>query len=93
MTLREELLEFVAKTLRDLGVSLPSGDLTDETSLLKSGLFDSMALLNLVAWVEAHAGVPLDPIKVDPIKQWDTMGDILRFCESTNPSLTKKVTQ
>ncbi len=89
MELREDLLQFVTKTLRDLGVSPPSGGLTDETSLLKSGLFDSMAVLNLVAWVEAHSGAPLDPIKVDPIKQWDTMRDILRFCEVANPSLSK----
>ncbi len=80
MGLREELEQFVEKTLRDLGVAPPSGGLTPDTSLLKSGLFDSMAVLNLVAWVEAHSGTPLDPIKLDPIKQWDTMRDILAFC-------------
>lgn len=79
MNSREDLAQFVKKTLHDLGVS-PEGGLTDDTSLLRSGLFDSMAVLNLVAWVEAHVGTPLDPMQVDPIRHWDTMRDILNFC-------------
>jgi acyl carrier protein len=89
MDLHEELREFVKKTLHDLGVPMPSGGLTPDTSLLRSGLFDSMAVLNLVAWVEAHSGAPLDPIKIDPIKQWDTMADIIRFCGASEPAGTK----
>lgn len=75
-----DLLEaFIRKTLQDLGVTIEQ-ELTDDTSLLRSGLFDSMGLLNLVAWVEGQVGVPMDPMALDPLTQWDTMRDILTYC-------------
>lgn len=89
MTQRDQLDAFVRKTLQDLGVTI-DWELTDDTSLLRSGLFDSMALLNLVAWVEGQVGVPMDPMAVDPLNQWDTMRDIRTYCadHSRTPSRT-----
>ena len=89
MTQREQLDAFVRKTLQDLGITI-DWELTDDTSLLRSGLFDSMALLNLVAWVEGQVGVPMDPMAIDPLNQWDTMRDILTYCDdhSRIPSRT-----
>ena len=79
MATRDQLIQFVNKTLSDLGVNTES-ELTDDTSLLRSGLFDSVALLNLVAWMEGQVGVPFDPMRVDPVNQWDTIRDILKYC-------------
>lgn len=42
--------------------------------------FDSTALLNLVAWVEDQADVPMDPMAVDPLIQRERMRDILIYC-------------
>lgn len=87
MTQHDQLHAFVRKTLQDLGVAI-DGELTDDTSLLRSGLFDSMALLSLVAWVEGQVGVPTDLMTVDPLKRWDTMSDILSYCaEHSRPTL------
>ncbi len=60
----------------DLG---PTADLSDETSLLRSGLFDSTALFHLVDWIERQIGAPVDPTAVDLVREWDTVPGILSF--------------
>jgi acyl carrier protein len=79
MTSQDQLMVFVQQALQDDGVTL-NGELTEDTSLLQSGLIGSLTFLNLVAWVEDQVGGPIDLMAVDPIKQWDTMRDIRRFC-------------
>jgi len=55
--------------------------LTDETSLLRSGLFDSTALFHLVEWIESRVGAPVDPTSLDLVHEWDTVSRILAFIE------------
>lgn len=57
------------------------GELNADTPLIGSGLFDSLALLNLVLWIEEQLGAPIDPTALDPGKEWDTVNDIIRFIE------------
>lgn len=74
MTLRDELLALV----RSWDLELEE-ELRDDTSLVKSGLFDSLALWNLVLWVEEQIGAPLDPSSFDLAEEWDTVDDLVRF--------------
>jgi len=55
--------------------------LADDTSLIGSGLVDSLALFNLAAWVEREVGRPLDLTSFDLGTEWDTMASIVRFIE------------
>ncbi len=55
--------------------------MTDETSLLRSGLFDSTALFHLVEWIERRVGAPVDPTSLDLVSEWDTVSRILAFIE------------
>jgi acyl carrier protein len=68
------------------GLELPA-DFNDETSLITSGLFDSLALFNLILWIEKKVGHSVDPTRIDLIKEWDSIGNItmyvLRAREST----------
>ena len=81
MCLRERLLEFVQQKLIDLE---KEGDveLTDETSLLQSGLFDSLAILQLATWIDGEMDAPIDLASIDFLQDWDTVADIVRFIES-----------
>jgi acyl carrier protein len=72
--LRGQLLAFLE------GLNLERvGRLTDETSLIRSGLFDSMALFRLVEWIERQIGAPVDPSSIDLLREWDTVPGILAF--------------
>lgn len=62
----------------DLELSEP---LKDDTSLIKSGIFDSLALWNLLLWVEEQIGRPVDPTSIDLVEEWDTVADVIRFLE------------
>lgn len=53
--------------------------LRDDTSLIRSGLIDSMALFNLAVWIEKETGTRLDLETFDPSVEWDTITDILDF--------------
>ena len=57
------------------------GELKADTPLIGSGVFDSLALFNLVFWIEQRIGAPVDPTALDLAKEWDTVNDILRFIE------------
>jgi acyl carrier protein len=73
---REELLALM-KTW-DVAVD---GALTADTPLIESGLFDSLALFNLVVWVEGQVGAPLDPTTVDLAAEWNTVTGVLDFID------------
>jgi hypothetical protein len=47
--LRHRLIEFI-------GAVKPDSALSDDTSLIRSGLFDSLALVQLVEWIEQQIG-------------------------------------
>ena len=72
MAQREDLLRTIAA--RNLPVSV-----ADDTPLIRSGLLDSLALFNLVLWVEEQTGQPLDPTTVDIRHDLDCVASILRF--------------
>jgi acyl carrier protein len=71
---KRELLRF----LRGLDLP-PSAEITEETSLLRSGLFDSLALFHLTDWIEKRLGAPIDPSTIDLVEEWDTVPRILDF--------------
>jgi len=62
----------------DVGLA---GDLGDDVSLIRSGILDSVALFNLVLWVERQIGRPVDPTSFDLVNEWDTVDGVLRFIE------------
>jgi acyl carrier protein len=74
MTLRDELLAAMA------GWDLPF-EPEDDTSLIGSGLFDSLALYNLALWVEEKTGAPVDPTQFELARDWDTVAGIVSFVE------------
>lgn len=51
----------------------------DDTSLVRSGLLDSLALFHLVLWVEEQTGQPLDPTQVNIRDELDSVAGILRY--------------
>ena len=72
-SLRDDLLAF----LTDQGVDL--GDTDDAEPLIESGRLDSLALFNLVLWIEERTGVPIDPTAFDVGQRWATVRDIVAF--------------
>jgi acyl carrier protein len=78
--LRAELLEF-AQHARGPGVD---GRLDAETSLIRSSLFDSLALFQLYLHVEELTDAPLDPTTFDIAEEWDTVNDIVDFIQARN---------
>jgi len=53
--------------------------LTPQSSLIKSGLLDSLALFNLALWVEAEIGAPIDLATIELAECWDTAAAIAVF--------------
>lgn len=76
MSLRDELVDLINGSGMEPGL-----ELNDDTSLIQSGLVDSMALFNVALWIEKNAGSSLDFTTIDVTKEWDTIGDILNFLE------------
>jgi hypothetical protein len=61
----------VREALEVSGVSLPH-DFGDDTSMIRSGLLDSMALFKLALWVEDRVTPGLDLTAFDLSAEWDT---------------------
>lgn len=76
-TLQDRLIAF----FMEQDVMIGQADLADDASLIRSGLVDSSALLNLTLWVEREAGRPFDVTALDLPEDWDTVADIVRFVE------------
>jgi acyl carrier protein len=53
--------------------------LSDDTSLIASGLLDSLALFNLVSWIEGEIGSPVDLTRFELWQEWETVGGVLGF--------------
>lgn len=74
--LRERVLAFVR------GLDIDSVENVErDTSLLDSGLLDSLALFHLAQWVETELGEPIDPLEVDLTEEWETVDRIVRYLE------------
>ena len=78
MLLRDRLTAMVQAKLKELGYDLGC-ELTDDTPLISSGLFDSLALLNVAVWIEGEIDSQVDIMELDLGSEWDTIGDILNF--------------
>lgn len=76
MSLRSRLVGFLEA--EDLGIP---GGLTNTTSLIKSGTLDSLALVNLIAWIELELGGEVDLCALDLAEEWDTIVGIVQFIE------------
>jgi GNAT superfamily N-acetyltransferase/acyl carrier protein len=76
MELRQRVLHFVRAS------DVPfDGELNDRTSLLRSGVLDSLALFNLALWIENEVGQPIDLTTFDLMEEWDTVNDIVCFID------------
>ncbi len=58
-----------------------AGRVQIETPLFQSGELDSLALFNLLTWIEEQIGSPVDTGSLDPAREWSTVADILRYIE------------
>jgi acyl carrier protein len=76
MSLRDELV----RVIEEGGVEMPV-DLTDDTSLIRSGVLDSTALFELALWVEARVAPGLDLTSFDIAEEWDTLAKLVAFIE------------
>ena len=76
--LRKKLIEFIDAKIKDSGKSIPE-NFDDSTSLITSGLLESLHLLELALLLEEEVGFSLDLTTLDLIKEWDTMESITIF--------------
>ena len=76
MSLHERLVGF----LKELDLEL-NDELKEDTSLIKSGLLDSLGLFKLATWVEQEIGGQVDLRTFNLIEEWDTITEILNFVE------------
>ena len=76
MSTRDDLIALIESWDLTLPVKWNGG-----TSLVRSGILDSLALYRLILWIEEQVGKPVDPTKFDLAEELDTIGDIVRFAE------------
>jgi acyl carrier protein len=56
------------------------------SSLVRSGILDSLALYQLILWIEKQIGKPVDPTQFDFASELDSITDILLFVEKNRAS-------
>lgn len=56
-----------------------AAEVDEDTSLLRSGLLDSLSLFRLLEWVEDAAGTPVDATAIDILTEWDTPRSVAAF--------------
>jgi acyl carrier protein len=65
-----------------LGTWSPNlADIARDTPLLTSGRLDSVALFQLLLWIEGRIGRPIDVTSIDMPARWDTVDMIVAFVE------------
>ena len=77
MSLHQELLNL----LREQEIEFDNVKLNERTSLIRSGLLNSLALFNIANWIEEQVAPTVDLTSFDVGKEWDTVEDILRFVQ------------
>jgi acyl carrier protein len=75
----------VISFIKGLECDLPD-PLEPHTSLIQSGLLDSLALFDLSVWIEEQVGRPIDPGEIDIVVLWDNPQAIAQFIEAGAPS-------
>ena len=83
MNRHDRLLDFIKIEIKVSGIKL-SEELNDNTSLIKSGLFDSLALLELGILIEKEIGSQIDLTSIDIREDWDSIVNILKFIKTYN---------
>lgn len=83
---REDSARRRADLLALLAPLIAPAELDEQTSLLRSGLLDSLALFNLILWIEQQLNRPIDPAAVDFLAELDTVAGILRFIARNRPT-------
>ncbi|MET0164078.1 MAG: GNAT family N-acetyltransferase [Vicinamibacterales bacterium] len=76
--LRDELVGLI-RTWSSVPLSLD-----DDTSLIASGLLDSLALFNLILWIEQKTGRSIEPTSVNPVAEWDSVTRILQYVQDSS---------
>lgn len=76
MAFRDELVSLIASNGGLVG------EISDDASLIESGLVDSRTLYHLALLIEREIGAPLDLTAFDLAKEWDTIARVLRFVEA-----------
>ena len=76
MSLQERLVAF----LEELDLE-ESCEFKEDTSLIKSGVLDSLNLFKLATWIEAEIDNQIDLTEFNLLEEWDTIADILNFIE------------
>ena len=66
--------------LKQSGVKL-NGHIHDEVGLITSGLVNSLALFNLMLWIEEEIGQPVNVTRIDIRKEWNTCARIVQFID------------
>jgi acyl carrier protein/GNAT superfamily N-acetyltransferase len=77
LSLRNRLIRLIEENNPEMAAPL-----RDDTSLIRSGLIDSMGLFNIALWIERESGTRLDPNAFDPARDWDTVADIVSFVKA-----------
>lgn len=72
--LEARLIRFLEEATRKAQVRIAS-----DTPIFETGLFDSLALVKLVLWIEEQSGVPVKPGKVDLRSDFATPAHIVRY--------------
>ena len=78
---REEQLVKLVEELLEEAEQVVDGPLEDDTSLIESGLLDSVSLLQVADWVDDQMSGQLDLKNTNIAEEWDTIEQILRFIE------------
>jgi GNAT superfamily N-acetyltransferase/acyl carrier protein len=58
-----------------------SSDVDEHSSLIASGVIDSLSLFNLILWIEAKSGRTIDPAVVNVTRDWDSIAAILQYLD------------
>jgi acyl carrier protein len=64
--------------LESRNLLLPPG-WTEDSPLIRSGILDSVALFELILWLEERLGRPVDPTRFELVEELDTVRGMLRF--------------
>ena len=76
MSIRDDLIALVGSW----DLNLPE-TWDGDTSLVRSGILDSLVLYQLILWVEQRVGRPVDLTQFDLASELDTISSITRFVE------------
>jgi acyl carrier protein len=83
MPTRETLRDFLQELLAEYG---ETDDFSDDTSLLVSGILDSLAVLRIVVFLEQEFGLDLADRGFDQ-NDFDSVTSIMRLIEGEGPEI------